>query len=219
MMRTIDDDQIEMWDSVQTLLKINREQAKVVLKATIERSFRQVGVVLPELSSLSLKLPEQDELNQLKQLEKKLTNAAEQQQINDDFIAEYIDRLIQLTATNQPKFRKAVTVSLLKQGRVKHRINRTAYTQPVMIASLKEETKPFYTPKEVGKKLGLSDQTIRRFCEKGKFSEAYQTEGGHWRIPRDAFITTSKQDEHSDTFLQRIDEKNRRGGDADEFNL
>lgn len=219
MMRTIDYDQIEMWDSVQTLSKINREQAKVVLKVTIERSFRQVGVVLPELSSLSLKLPEQDELNQLKQLEKKLNNAAEQQKINDDLLAEYIDGLIQLTATNQPKFRRAVTVSLLKQGRIKRRINRTAYTQPIMIASLKEETKPFYTPKEVGKKLGLSDQTIRRLCEKGKLAEAFQTEGGHWRIPRDAFITTSKQDEQAETIIQRIDRKNRQKGDADEFNL
>ncbi|WP_139692170.1 helix-turn-helix domain-containing protein [Sporolactobacillus terrae] len=219
MMRTIDYDQIEMWDSVQTLSKINRQQAKVVLKATIERSFRQVGIVLPKLSSRSLKLPKRDELNQLKQLEKKLNNAAEQQMIDDDLLAEYIDGLIQLTANNQPKFRKAVTVSLLKQGRIKRRINRTAHTQPIMISSLKEETKPFYTPKEVGEKLGLSDQTIRRLCEKGKFSEAYQTEGGHWRIPRDAFITTSKQDEQAEIVLQRIDEKNRRSGDVDEFNL
>ncbi|MCQ2011672.1 MAG: helix-turn-helix domain-containing protein [Sporolactobacillus sp.] len=219
MMRTIDYEQIEMWDSVQTLSKINREQAKVVLKATIERSFRQVGIVLPKLSGRSLRLPEQNELNQLKQLEKKLNNAAEQQKINDDLLAEYIDGLIQLTANNQPQFRKAVTVSLLKQRRIKRRINRTAPMQAIMISSLKGETKPFYTPKEVGKKLGLSDQTIRRLCEKGKFSAAYQTEGGHWRIPRDAFITTSKQDEQAETVLHEIDEKNRRGGDIDEFNL
>lgn len=71
----------------------------------------------------------------------------------------------------------------------------------------------FYTPSQVAKKLGLSGQTIRRMCEKGKFPEAYQTDGGHWKIPKHLFITTDEQDRKAAEVLERIDQKNRQAGD------
>jgi len=53
-----------------------------------------------------------------------------------------------------------------------------------------EEKKTYYSTTEAAEKLGLSDQTIRRMCDKVKFKGAYKTEGGHWRIPENTFITS-----------------------------
>ena len=36
---------------------------------------------------------------------------------------------------------------------------------------------------QVAKTLGTSVDTLRRWCERGYFPDAYQAPGGHWRIP------------------------------------
>jgi helix-turn-helix protein len=35
--------------------------------------------------------------------------------------------------------------------------------------------------------LGYTNQTVREYCEAGAFKGAWQTMGGHWRIPRKYF--------------------------------
>ncbi|MCO7175415.1 helix-turn-helix domain-containing protein [Sporolactobacillus kofuensis] len=221
MTRTIIYDQKEMWNSIQTLSKINVEQAKAVLNVTIQRSFRHFGIVLPVSSSQSLTLPEPEELQRLQQLEGELNDSLEKN--NDlrfeELLAEYIEQMSTLTANDLSSVRNKILPSATRHRRGK-RVHYQLYREKnAAVLLLKREDKPFYTPKEVGVKLGLSDQTIRRMCEKGKFPNAYQTDGGHWRIPREAFITTSMQDEQAETILQRIDKKNLQSGDIDEFNL
>lgn len=71
----------------------------------------------------------------------------------------------------------------------------------------------------MAKKLGLSGQTVRRLCDKGKFEGAYKTDGGHWKIPQDAFITTNEQDKKAESVLRRIDAKSKEAGEVDEFDL
>ncbi|MCJ7842523.1 SNF2 helicase associated domain-containing protein [Lederbergia sp. NSJ-179] len=87
------------------------------------------------------------------------------------------------------------------------------------LINVEKEEIHYYTPNEVAKKLGLSDQTIRRMCERGSFEGAYKTEGGHWKIPEDIFITTREQDEIAEEVLKQIDRKNSVTGDVDEFDL
>lgn len=87
------------------------------------------------------------------------------------------------------------------------------------IVSLERGKTQYYKPNEVAKRLGLSDQTIRRMCENGKFKEAFKTDGGHWRIPEDDFVATRKQDRKAEQVLEHIDMKNNEVGDIDEFDL
>lgn len=56
-------------------------------------------------------------------------------------------------------------------------------------------------------------------CVKMKFKGAYRSEGGHWRIPEDNFITSKKQDKKIDELFEQIDRKNKEAGDVDEFDL
>ncbi|WP_161493888.1 helix-turn-helix domain-containing protein [Virgibacillus necropolis] len=93
---------------------------------------------------------------------------------------------------------------------------KTATVSPTPTAQIETN---YLTSSEVAKKLRLSGQTIRRLCDKGKFEGAYKTDGGHWRIPKDAFITTTEQDEKAESVLRRINEKNQEAGEVDEFDL
>jgi len=93
------------------------------------------------------------------------------------------------------------------------------------LAENKKEAKvpdtTYYTISEAAKKLGLSDQTIRRMCENKRFIGAYRSGGehGHWRIPEDNFITTKEQDQKAEMILKQLDKKNEEAGDLDEFDL
>jgi predicted transcriptional regulator len=72
---------------------------------------------------------------------------------------------------------------------------------------------------EAAEKLGLSENTIRNMCHKNMFKGAYQTETGQWLIPEDNFITNQEQDKRTYELFRRLDEKNKRIGDIDEFDF
>jgi excisionase family DNA binding protein len=86
---------------------------------------------------------------------------------------------------------------------------------------IRASEKTYYTTSEAAKKLGLSDQTIRRMCESGRFKRAHRScgENGHWRIPEENFITTREQDQKAEEILEHLDQKNKEAGDVDEFDL
>jgi excisionase family DNA binding protein len=79
-----------------------------------------------------------------------------------------------------------------------------------------EET---YTTSEAAEILHVSDQTIRRMCEAGKFLGATRTDGGHWRIPRKHFKIALDQSKQIDKGLADIRIKSIEGGQVDEFGL
>lgn len=84
-----------------------------------------------------------------------------------------------------------------------------------------QDKKRYYTQSEVAKKLGLSDETICRMCEQGKFKGAKRSDGkgGYWLIPQENLVTTNEQDDIAEKILQTIDIKNKKAGDVDEFDL
>ncbi|MEC5424302.1 helix-turn-helix domain-containing protein [Virgibacillus sp. C22-A2] len=78
----------------------------------------------------------------------------------------------------------------------------------------------YYTLSEAARKLGLSDQTIRLMCERGKFKGARLIgRNGQWRIPNENFITKREQDEDAENILRQIEKRNEKAGDIDEFDL
>ncbi len=80
-------------------------------------------------------------------------------------------------------------------------------------------TEETYTTSDAAQILHVSDQTIRRMCEAGKFPGASRTEGGHWRIPKKYFKVTLEQSMQIDKDLSDIRSKSLKGGHVDEFNL
>ncbi|PDM39300.1 MULTISPECIES: helix-turn-helix domain-containing protein [unclassified Geobacillus] len=220
MTRLIDQEQENLWDSVQILSQINVEKAKSVFKVTIEKSLQQLGITSPIFSTIPLSVPNTDRLSQLRRIEKKMREAYAHQEKEKayEYLVDYIEQLSQMAEDNPLAVRKKLLASLLAEH---HKRKPKKYRLSSSSAPLlsKQVATAYYTTTEVAKKLGLSDQTIRRMCEKGKFPGAYKTDGGHWRIPQEIFITTSEQDKRTEEVLKRIDIKNQKAGDVDEFDL
>lgn len=76
-----------------------------------------------------------------------------------------------------------------------------------------------YSTLEASEKLGLSEKIIIRMCRKEIFKGAYQTVNGNWLIPADNFITDKDHDKKVREFLKDLDEKNKKAGTIDEFDL
>ncbi|WP_257348178.1 helix-turn-helix domain-containing protein [Pseudalkalibacillus decolorationis] len=225
MTHILDQEQDKMWESVQTLAEIDVDQAKAVFKAVIERSLQQLDLLTPMVSSMRLSLPSADDLLQLQSIEKSMRDALAHQDEEKTYeiLVDYIEYVSKMVEDDPHKIQKKLLASFLSEGhkrkmKLKQVDGIYAITTPVAPLS-KEIDVAYYTPKEVAKKLGLSDQTIRRMCEKGKFEGAYKTDGGHWKIPQGAFITTTKQDKRAEDVLRRIDANNKEAGDVDEFDL
>ncbi|AXF55324.1 DNA-binding protein [Salicibibacter kimchii] len=203
MMQTINQEQDHLWESVRILSQIDTQKAQAVFKATIEKSLQQMDMRLPVFVKFPLSIPSEEHLSQLREIEKKMRSAYADGKNESAYehLVEYIQQLSQM-AEDPSMIQKKLLASLLASR------NTPA-----------QDDVNYYTPNEAAKKLGLSDQTIRRMCENKKFPRAYKTQGGHWRIPQDSFVTTPRQDETAEALLKRIDHKNREAGDVDEFDL
>lgn len=81
------------------------------------------------------------------------------------------------------------------------------------------ESQEDYTSTEVAEILGVTDQTIRRWVEKGKYPGAYKTRGGHWRIPKKYFKISPDNAERRKAFDEKINQFNQMKGEVteDEF--
>ncbi|QHS23773.1 helix-turn-helix domain-containing protein [Virgibacillus sp. MSP4-1] len=225
MMDVREKEQEKLWDSILTLANIDKEQAKVVFKAAIERSFRSFDMFTPFISRIPLKVPDCEHVQKFKQIEKQVMSHLTQKQEDKayELLVEYIDTLSGLTEFNSTIIRRRLIASLLKEKHqpapMADQIAKKDAGIPALTISKEGEESSYYTPKEVSKKLGISDQTVRRMCDRGKFPGAYQTDGGHWKIPKEDFITTEEQDKKADEILRQIDVVNEEAGDVDEFDL
>lgn len=216
----MDFDQERMWESVQTLSMINKDQAKAVYKVTIEKSLDHMGIATPVLTGIDLGLPQSHDLHQLQTIDRRIREAIEGQEKERayELLVDFIDILSATEKENSKAIRKKILSSIFMQH--SRKASKIKDKTPVsMIALSGKRDEPYYSPMEVAQKLGLSDQTIRRMCEKGKFPGAFKTDGGHWRIPEDLFITTREQDSKAEIVLERIDPKKCEYGDTDEYHL
>ena len=72
----------------------------------------------------------------------------------------------------------------------------------IQLDQSKDDTK-MLTTGDVSKKLGVSKQAVINWIETGKI-KAYQTPGGHYRIPADQFRTSEEQDATSEAIFERL---------------
>ncbi|MFS0560708.1 hypothetical protein AB1K91_08200 [Terribacillus sp. 179-K 1B1 HS] len=66
----------------------------------------------------------------------------------------------------------------------------------------------YYSDFEVAEILGVPDQTIRSWCEKGRYSDVIRSEKGEGRIPKKYFRITLEQARKRNTFEKELDRFN-----------
>lgn len=225
MATTVDNEQKTLWDTVKFLNQLqDKEKAETLLKTTIEKSLRLMNVYTPVVSQLRFTVPVESYLDEMKQIDAEMREKMETSQSEQIFeeLLNYIEMISKMTEKPQETNRKMLASILAEKTRSTTRVGkipRSSMSKTIATNTQKESNHPYYTTREAAHKLGLSDQTIRRMCENERFKGAYRSEGGHWRIPEENFITSKEQDKRIDELFEQIDKRNGEAGDVDEFNL
>ena len=247
MTAMIDRDQKTLWSSVKHFIEEEDvEKAKVLLKTTVEKSLRIMGITIPIVDQLDFNIPNEEDLEHLKEMDKKIRKEIKisSSMGTYEILLDYLMMISDMTNNPPLSYKRIVASILAKESMVRRMRIPGLMTPPLSVDAIDDISniyyddsiqgsfnqqlsdnkanpteKAYYTTTEVAKKLGLSDQTIRNMCEQERFKGAYRSNGGHWRIPTDNFITSREQDERAEKILQKIDQKNKEVGDVDEFDL
>lgn len=132
----------------------------------------------------------------------------------------YLRHLVRLNRRRQYRLNKGVSIPR-KNGFLKASLSNpedTGVTSNFTDSKITDKVEA-YTTSEAAEILHVSDQTIRRMCEAGKFPGATRTDGGHWRIPTKHFKVTLNESRRIDYDLEDIRRKSTEGGPVDEFDL
>ncbi len=233
----------ELWRSALTLTKEHHYlDAFSVIKAIAVQTVQSIG---GNLSFSNLPTPEEKTLSvaeilYMKALSKQIADCVGKKETDQtaELTTEYLDRFIHLLAKSPveaEELHKQLLKSLIAPkfaGEKGHSV-QTKQSPPfpqsrlikhegsIVGAQMKESNKDIYTSSEAAEIGSVSDQTIRRWCEKGKFPEAYQTEGGHWRIPQKYFKVTLHEARVADSYMKKthVNNKEHFGEDVDEFDI
>lgn len=201
----VERDQEKLWSAAYFLMEHERLSEmepiiKILLGETLSTLDKPVDVVNRLEIALS-GIDSQEDLNRLHHLESSIKQLVQGEDLHTahKLLIEYISTV----AANQIDIIAALLAA-----------------QSVQEGQKNSHDEQFFRVGEASQKIGVSTQTIKRHCEEGRFSGAHRTPGGHWRIPRSLFRTTSAQDAKAAETLRGLDEKNRNGGEVEnEFNL
>lgn len=211
----------ELWQSALTLTKLQYyNDALQVIKsiAVMAVSFWGGRLSFPSLPTPARKMISVEEIEYMRALSKEIARLLEEKQEIEHALekaTEYVDRFAYLLADTDTE------AELVHKTLVKSWIRAHMESTHDLTVPFAKENTPVYTSSEAAEIAGVSDQTIRRWCEKGKFPEAFQTDGGHWRIPQKYFKVTWEEARKAEDFMEKVDEETKRqlGEDVNEFDL
>lgn len=232
----------KLWGVAQILAEENRlEEVETVIHSIASHVVgRYSGKPLEEvvLKPISKKEFKVDHLISMKALSKEVSLLVENQQYEraQEKIFEYIDEIVSLLSSSyeeEKRLRRSFLKNLIQFSVKTQRNNGLSNSSPYRLSHANVDIVPqgtifshpvtaaveTYTTSEAAEILNISDQTIRRMCEAGKFPGASRTDGGHWRIPREHFNVTIEQSRQINEDLADIRKKSDEGGQVDEFDL
>lgn len=218
---------IGLWKSAYVLVQgQHHEEAIEVLKTIAQEAINSIGgqVSATDLPSNIRSKFDEFEITEIMSLAKQINDLVLQnnQMKASSLMSDYIERVISLLFSSQAdveKFKREILISIIHK-RMKEQSAASLIHEPNAQA-VKYKESEYVTTKEAAVIGGVTDQTIRRWCEKGKFPEAFQTDGGHWRIPQKYLKASSNQAESAEKWIRKLDKntKNHIGEVVDEFDI
>jgi excisionase family DNA binding protein len=208
----ITDHEKVLWDTVVLLKQQDyNENAKAVFKFLVERTFTLLRQPTDFLEGSNIEIPSLNQYETFRHLDREIRLYLKKNQIEraNELLIDYIELLSHIIPDVDAKtMQKQILAHLLTSH------FKTADIDESRVLFV--EKKDTFTTTEAAEILNVSDQTMRRWCEKGKYPEAYQTEGGHWRIPKKYFKVDLEQARNRNEFSRKLDEINRQAGEVDE---
>lgn len=208
-----------LWDTVTILRDQNRfENALVLFKTLIERTFSTLKLPTKVLEEVKMDIPSNDFVKLIRIKDKEIyqfLNNSDTTRAYESFL-EYIEKLSEITPEAD---RKKILANILAEQTQRHVESIIPIFDSAMAIPVKLEHAEAYTSTEAAEIIGVTDQTIRRWCEKGKYPDAIKTHGGHWRIPKKYFKITLEEALKRKSFEQELNSFNGQfaKGNEDEF--
>lgn len=230
----------KLWETAQILVADNKtEQAEIVIHSIASHVVGRYSgkpveeVILKPTSKKEFKV---EVLISMKELSKEVSLLVKNQHFESaqEKVLEYLDGIVSLLTSSYEeelrlrRFYLKNLIHISKPQRDRGLSNSGQYiayesslSEPILstISSPVSTALETYTTSEVAGILNVSDQTIRRMCDAGKFPGATRTDGGHWRIPKEHFKVSREQSKQIDKDLAAIRRKSDEGGQVDEFDL
>ena len=211
------------WDSVESLYREDIKKAEKDVKEIVQDTFQLMGFADLVNSVYHVQL-QQDTLSRLRDLDVKIRMALQIRKKDRlrTLFPDYVHHFISMIPKDErERFIKQIATKVFdSQSPIKDigpaYTNKEEKTMKGNGTISKVDT---YTSQEAAQILGVSSQTIRRWCEQGLFKDAYRTHGGHWRIPMENFKMTIKQAYRAEKAMEEVDRKSYEAGDIDEFEL
>lgn len=203
-----------LWDTVTILKGQDRfENASALFKTLIERTFSTLRVSTKFLEDVKFDLPSDELISQIRILDNKIYQSLKNSNptLAYESLVEYIERLSEAVPDTDRKkiFAKILSEQTKSYGKSsKPEIN---LAMPFTI-----ELAEVYTSTEAAEIVGVTDQTIRRWCVNEKYPGAYQTEGRHWRIPKKYFKINFNEAKKRKAFERELDDFNLKIGEVNE---
>jgi excisionase family DNA binding protein len=216
-----------LWNTVGVLTQESKfSEAKTILKLISEQTFESMKIPVEVFSSVAKILPTPrpfnlDSMEKFKQLDYQLRELQKKQQVLEveeqeikHRLIEYVDALSEVLGEEKTdQLRKELLANLIS-------ITTDQLISPVQPVML-DQTE-IYSTSEASEILGVSDQTIRRMCEAGRFPGAYRIgDRGNWKIPKKHFKITLEEARRGKQQMHPVDEKTRHvmGDSTDEFDI
>ncbi|MDN4608150.1 helix-turn-helix domain-containing protein [Sporosarcina highlanderae] len=212
----------QLWEMAEELVKGQKtEQAVTVISSIASHAVGRysgtpVEIILKPMGNKKLDVWK---IHSLKKLAREVSHLEETKEYGEarEKAFHYLDEIVHLLASSEEEERelRRKYFQHLIHLRKKRRYRKLHAPKTIQLSTTIET----YTTSEAAEILHVSDQTIRRMCDAGKFPGATRTEGGHWRIPQEYFKVSLDQSREMKTDLANVRKKSQEGGEVDEFDL
>lgn len=198
-----------LWDTVAILKDQNHsENALVLFKKLIKGTFSTLSLSTAFLDEVEIDLPSSEFMVRLRTQDKKIYESLKSKDMVGAYenLVEYVEKLSEAIPELD---RKGILAKMIAD---QAQIRKT----PTVTIPLQEEVNyaNSYSTLEAAEIIGVSDQTIRRWCEKGKYPDAKKTEGNRWRIPKKYFKVTLEEARKRKAFEHQLNEFNAQYGEV-----
>lgn len=210
----MENDQTKLWDAISFLAENNKvQEAKSVMKVLFSEIFSVFLGAEFVPSHLEIKEITPEDIEHFKILTSKMSEYEK-----EGYHLSANELLVEFIQSSTLNNREVLASLLLNRFPAIHEKQRNEISQREEDTEEMEEG--YFKAGYAAKRLGVTTQTLRRYCEAGRIPGAKKTPGGHWRIPKTAFRVSEQQVENSKETLKKIDVINCSYGEVeDEFRL
>lgn len=204
-----------LWETVAILKEQNHsENALVLFKRLIEGTLSKLGLPTAFLDEVKIDLPSYEFIIRIRAQDKKIYESLKSKDTTAAYenLVDYVEKLSEVI----PELDRKGILAKIIAGQTQMRVSVMPSSATTIPLQEEVDYANSYSTLEAAKIIGVSDQTIRRWCEKGKYPDAKKTEGNRWRIPKKYFKITLEEARKRKAFEHQLNEFNAQYGEVND---